>query len=55
MHHSQLADLMRPKSLDDIVGQTHLFGERYTFKNQNYNIIINANLTIDCFLVKINL
>ena len=28
MHHSQLADLMRPKSLDDIVGQTHLFGER---------------------------
>lgn len=28
MHHAQLADLMRPKTLDDIVGQTHLFGER---------------------------
>ena len=28
MNHTQLADLMRPKTLDDIVGQTHLFGER---------------------------
>ena len=28
MHHAQLADLMRPKTLDEIVGQTHLFGEK---------------------------
>lgn len=28
MQNTQLADLMRPKNLDEIVGQTHLFGER---------------------------
>ncbi len=28
MHHAQLADLMRPKTLDEIVGQAHLFGDR---------------------------
>ncbi|MBO5270270.1 MAG: replication-associated recombination protein A [Clostridia bacterium] len=28
MNHTQLADVMRPKCLDEIVGQTHLFGER---------------------------
>ena len=28
MRNAQLADLLRPKSMDDIVGQTHLFGER---------------------------
>ena len=28
MDQTRLADLMRPKTLDDIVGQTHLFGER---------------------------
>ena len=28
MRNAQLADLLRPKSFDDIVGQQHLFGER---------------------------
>ena len=28
MRNAQLADLLRPQSIDDIVGQTHLFGER---------------------------
>ncbi len=28
MKHAQLADLLRPTSFDDIVGQGHLFGER---------------------------
>ena len=28
MNHAQLADLLRPDSFDDIVGQEHLFGER---------------------------
>lgn len=28
MKNAQLADLLRPNSLDDIVGQEHLFGER---------------------------
>ncbi|MBQ8005448.1 MAG: AAA family ATPase [Clostridia bacterium] len=28
MKNTQLADLMRPKSFDDIVGQKHLFGEK---------------------------
>ena len=28
MNHNRLADLMRPKTLDEIVGQSHLFGER---------------------------
>ena len=28
MVHAQLADLLRPESFDDIVGQDHLFGER---------------------------
>jgi putative ATPase len=28
MRNAQLADLLRPKTFDDIVGQTHLFGER---------------------------
>jgi len=28
MKHGQLADLLRPKSFDDLVGQDHLFGER---------------------------
>ena len=28
MRNAQLADLLRPKSFDDIVGQEHLFGER---------------------------
>lgn len=28
MRNAQLADLLRPKSFDDIVGQKHLFGER---------------------------
>ena len=28
MRNAQLADLLRPKSFDDIVGQAHLFGER---------------------------
>ncbi len=28
MIHAQLADLLRPESFDDIVGQDHLFGER---------------------------
>ncbi len=28
MKHAQLADLLRPQSFDDIVGQDHLFGER---------------------------
>ena len=28
MNHAQLADLLRPESFDDIVGQEHLFGER---------------------------
>ena len=28
MNNQQLADIMRPKSLDDIVGQAHLFGQR---------------------------
>ncbi len=28
MRNVQLADLLRPKSIDDIVGQSHLFGER---------------------------
>ena len=28
MRNAQLADLLRPKSFDDIVGQSHLFGER---------------------------
>ena len=28
MNNRQLADALRPKSFDDIVGQDHLFGER---------------------------
>ena len=28
MKHGQLADLLRPQNLNDIVGQDHLFGER---------------------------
>ena len=28
MRNAQLADLLRPQTIDDIVGQTHLFGER---------------------------
>ena len=28
MNNRQLADVMRPKTIDDIVGQEHLFGER---------------------------
>ncbi len=28
MKHAQLADLLRPQSFDDIVGQDHLFGEK---------------------------
>ena len=28
MKHAQLADLLRPQSFDDLVGQEHLFGER---------------------------
>ena len=28
MRNAQLADLLRPKSFDDIVGQAHLFGPR---------------------------
>lgn len=28
MNNQQLADIMRPKTLDDIVGQEHLFGQR---------------------------
>lgn len=28
MRNEQLADILRPKSFDDIVGQEHLFGER---------------------------
>ena len=28
MRNAQLADLLRPQSIDDIVGQEHLFGER---------------------------
>ena len=28
MKNAQLADLLRPKSMDDIVGQAHLFGEK---------------------------
>ncbi len=28
MKHAQLADLLRPQSFDDIVGQEHLFGEK---------------------------
>ena len=28
MKHGQLADLIRPQSFDDLVGQDHLFGER---------------------------
>lgn len=28
MRNAQLADLLRPQSIDDIVGQKHLFGER---------------------------
>ncbi|MBE6633647.1 MAG: replication-associated recombination protein A [Ruminococcaceae bacterium] len=28
MQHAQLADLLRPQSFDDLVGQEHLFGER---------------------------
>ncbi len=28
MRNAQLADLLRPHSIDEIVGQTHLFGER---------------------------
>ena len=28
MKHGQLADLLRPQSFDDLVGQDHLFGER---------------------------
>lgn len=28
MRNAQLADLLRPKSIDDIVGQAHLFGEK---------------------------
>ncbi len=28
MRNTQLADILRPKSFDDIVGQSHLFGER---------------------------
>lgn len=28
MRNAQLADLLRPQSFDDIVGQSHLFGER---------------------------
>lgn len=28
MHHAQLADILRPKTLNDLVGQAHLFGER---------------------------
>ena len=28
MKHAQLADLLRPTDLDDIIGQDHLFGER---------------------------
>ena len=27
MHHAQLADILRPKTLNEIVGQAHLFGE----------------------------
>ena len=28
MRNAQLADLLRPQTIDDIVGQKHLFGER---------------------------
>ena len=28
MRNAQLADLLRPKTFDDIVGQEHLFGPR---------------------------
>ena len=28
MRNAQLADILRPKSIDEIVGQSHLFGER---------------------------
>ena len=28
MRNAQLADILRPKHMDDIVGQSHLFGER---------------------------
>ena len=28
MRNAQLADILRPKKMDDIVGQSHLFGER---------------------------
>ena len=28
MRNAQLADLLRPQTIDDIVGQEHLFGER---------------------------
>ncbi len=28
MKHAQLADLLRPETLEDVVGQEHLFGER---------------------------
>ena len=28
MKNTQTADVLRPKTFDDIVGQTHLFGER---------------------------
>ena len=28
MRNAQLADLIRPKTIEEIVGQAHLFGER---------------------------
>ena len=28
MRNAQLADLLRPQTIDDIAGQKHLFGER---------------------------
>lgn len=33
MRNAQLADLLRPQTIDDIVGQSHLFGERGVIRN----------------------
>ena len=47
MRNTQLADLMRPKNFDEIVGQKHLFGERGVVRKMTsagrINNMINVN------------
>ena len=41
MKNEQLADILRPKTFDDIVGQKHLFGERGVVRKMVENGRIN--------------